>query len=452
MADKELVPKDSPLYQEFQRLYNHAREMRPSTVDRWNGDLYATDSTEQFGALARTNEINLSRPLVLDHLTGTTEGADKAAQAQALATVLHESLHARAEIDDPGNPDAVRKSQSVALDEGLTEYQAIEDFEAFAERTGYEGLAVPEPQYQSAHDATSRVLNYAAENENARSDLVDRALDAPVSMRWNTIADEVVRTRLDGVVPNEPHHQQAARAEITTALADNSWQMLQKAPPGMGDGPARESIERVDRAVGRIEQHYQQSPDRPYGSAPEAEAGQSLEGEQQRVAEASSDGPAADERAQGEQGRGEQGPVDLTKLPPPAAAARLEGPAAVAPGQEQANRQAAQPTPVQQGQVAQAGQGPAGPVQQGQNVQGQAVPTGQAPAQPGQAPTQSGQGAAGRAVPPEMRAAFAGQAPAAGAVQSAPKLGDGSRGSSGAQTGKDRSVGPRTEPTGRDRD
>ncbi|MFC0628415.1 hypothetical protein [Kribbella deserti] len=423
------IPRDSPAYQEFKRLHDLAHQMRPGSADRWNGDLYASSNPTRFGALDPQGNMRLSQTLVLDHLSGATDPSRRAEQAQAIATVLHESLHSRVPMDDPGNPDAQRNLQSRALDEGLTEYQTVSNFQAFADLAGYQDLPTPPAQYDSAYVATTRVLDYAAGPDTSRRKLADRALDAPVSMRFNALADEIVRTRLDGVVPPEPQHQQAARAEVSTALADMSWQGLAHSGAGLGGGVARESIERVERAVGRIEQHYQQSPDRPYGAAPAAGSGQGLGGEQQRLA-GTAEGVAAGPPqqagpGQGGPAQGERGPVDLAQLPPAEAAARLEGVAA----------QGAQVHGWQE----------QGPPVQGQQGQGQAMPGQMTAGQPGQV-------AAGQRVPVEMRAAFSGQAPAAGAVQSAPKLGDGSRGSSGAEATAGRSVGPRNEPTGRDRD
>ncbi|WP_185446406.1 hypothetical protein [Kribbella qitaiheensis] len=43
MSDGDvLVPRDSAVYREFARLYQLARDLRPTNVDRWSGNLYAT--------------------------------------------------------------------------------------------------------------------------------------------------------------------------------------------------------------------------------------------------------------------------------------------------------------------------------------------------------------------------------------------------------------------------
>lgn len=347
-----LVDRDSPIYQEVARLHAVAREMRPSGLDRWNGDLYASSTPNRYGALMPNGDLELSQSLVLDHLSGSTTGHPD--QAQALATVYHESLHSRVSMDDPGNPNAVRDFQSRSIDEGLTEFQTIEDFQAFSEEAGYEGLDTPEAQYSSAYEATAQVLDHSAGPDGSRTEVAKEALDMPVSMRFDALADGVVRNQLDGIVPPDPQHQRAARAEVARGLANSSWKGLSKAGPGLGDGVARASIEGSDNAVARITQHYQNSPDQPYAAtAPNPAAAQA-------TAKASGQGMS---QATGQQLDGEQ------------------------------QRQFASP---------------------------------------------------------EMRAAFAGQAPAAGAVQTTPKLGNGSRDQTGPG-GPTKSIGPR-DPGDRGRD
>lgn len=115
MAD-HLVDRESETYKEFARLYQVARQMRPSDVDRWNGDLYAHDEGKWGGFITKTGAMRLSQEYVLDHL-GPESGTDPRMQAQALATVLHESKHARTEIDAPDEPNAVRRRESFTLDE-----------------------------------------------------------------------------------------------------------------------------------------------------------------------------------------------------------------------------------------------------------------------------------------------------------------------------------------------
>lgn len=292
------IPRESATYREIERLYHAAREMRPSELDRWNGTLEAV-TADRWGELGTDGTLRLNEPLVLDCL-----GTDKAStdQAQALSTIYHEALHGRVPIDAETEPNAYRGRESKALDEGLTEFATIEDTQLFAERTGYQNLVPGPPQYPAAYAATEKLLDYAATPGPERDALVDRALARPVVMRWDVVADQVVRTRLDGVVPADPAHQQAARAELVNAMANSSWHRLEKVnSPSIGQAAAESSIEASNKAIGRIEQHYQQSPNQPYpATAPNPAAAQAPS---QATAKASGQGMS---QATGQQFDGEQ--------------------------------------------------------------------------------------------------------------------------------------------------
>ena len=73
-----------------------------------------------------------------------------------------EGIESRTEIDAPKEPNAVRGRQSAALDEGLTERIATDDFRVFAQRCGYEGLTLDGHQYEGAVEAVDRLVDYAA--------------------------------------------------------------------------------------------------------------------------------------------------------------------------------------------------------------------------------------------------------------------------------------------------
>jgi hypothetical protein len=186
------IEPSSALYQEFARLHRIAQEMHPGTMDRWNGELYAR-TDDKWGGLAPDGSMRLNQDLVLEHLTGGALGDDPARQAQALATVLHESKHTRVPIDAEDEPNAVRRPETMGLDEALTELSTMEDFEEFVQRAGYDGLPQPEPEYEGAVHAGNELLNRATTSKAARSKLLRSALDEPVVMRWDAIADHIVR-------------------------------------------------------------------------------------------------------------------------------------------------------------------------------------------------------------------------------------------------------------------
>ncbi len=354
------------------RLNRLAHELRPGVADRWNGELYAR-TDDKWGGLHPNGSLRLSRDLVLRHLSGSADGQNPRAQAQALATVLHESYHARSGMDAPDEPNAVRRRETIGLDEGLTERQAVADFDQFADRSGYGGLKLESFEYEGAVHATNDLLAYAApEAEQARDRLALAEMDKPAVMSWDVIADEIVRNRVDGVVPGDPRHQQAARAELVTAMSGPGWDGVQHRREA-GPLVAADTKQALDAAMARIRQHYETTPGAPYPARypnrQAAAAAQLLGGEQARTVQ------------------------DPTRWPAPDPSTRMTA-------------------------------GADGPAPQ---------------------PAVRSERRSPEIADPALRAAFSGQAPAAQAVQTAPSLGDGARGSSSGARAHDRGV-----PTGRD--
>ncbi|MET7281544.1 hypothetical protein ABZS29_25135 [Kribbella sp. NPDC005582] len=386
------VDPSSEEYRRFVRLYEAARRTRPAELDRWNGELYEiVGEGGRWGSLQVDGSLQLSRELVLDKL-----GPDAAPQeqAQALTTILHEAYHARVEINAVDEPNAVLSERSKALDEGLTEWVAVDDASAFAALAGYDDLPDPAPEYPHAHHATAELLEYAAGPEGAR-DLAIRALDQPVVMRWDAIADELVKNRLSDIVPADAEHQQAARAELINSMAHAGWTKLHKSTlESAGQVAAKDSTAALDAAAQRIREHYATNTAAPYASSTpnfllaRQQQHQKVGGAQERT---SSHG----------------GEIDLTKLPPPALASRVEG-----RGAEPRNHEgAARPADDRQSTARRAGM----PVEAGTEAR-----------------------------------FLSGLAPAAGAVRHKPQLGNGARGA-GAPGGGRGGVERPVDPSGRGR-
>jgi len=262
------IDRRSPAYQEFARLYRIARAMRPSSRDGWNGELYSRGDDVWGSVNPRSGAISLNDRQVLPYLTGRESQTDRAEQTQALQTVLHEAYHQRVETDAPHEPNAFRGYESKALDEGLTEYQARRDVTPFARRAGYGRLVSDRHAYPGAYEATSELLDYAASDPSDRDLLAQRALDQPVVMRWDPIADEIVRNKLCGVVPSDPHHQQVARAVLVTAMAHRGWHGLQDFDKVAGELAARHTTARLDNAINDISRHHRDNPHEVYPASP----------------------------------------------------------------------------------------------------------------------------------------------------------------------------------------
>jgi len=301
-----LVDRDSEEYRRFAELYKAARALRPNETDLWKGDLYATSGEGGWGAFQQQDgSFKLSRELVLDQLGPDANPHD---QVQALSTILHETNHARVPVDAPKEPNAVRSRHSKALDEGLTEFVAVKDVAVFAESAGYGELPDAKPEYPAAYRATDALLEYAA-GPDGKDALADRAIDQPVVMRWDAIADEIVKNKLGDVVPPDPQHQQAARAELINAMVSPEWDELHKQQPVVGHDAARQTTQALDNATARIREHYAQNPAEPCpAKIPNFEIAK-----QQA------------EQLNGPQNRTRAADVDLSKLPPPAADSRVDG-------------------------------------------------------------------------------------------------------------------------------
>jgi hypothetical protein len=269
VTDDRLVSRDSAAYQEFARLYLESRAMRSSQVDRWSGDLYATDS-ELWGAFnPKTGDIRLSEDRVLRHLTATavTE-AEKGRQAEALATVLHESVHAGMETNALAEPNAVLTEHSLGLMEGFAEVRAVADFDAFARRAGYPGLTLDQPQYPGAHAATESMLAQASGPSVSRKRLIDEALRGPGVMHFDQLAKGVVQNRLADVVPQKAEDQLSVRAALIETMKHNAWPALPHSSAKLGKDVGEEIRPRLNSKVDEIKQHYAARPSQPFPSDP----------------------------------------------------------------------------------------------------------------------------------------------------------------------------------------
>jgi hypothetical protein len=311
------IEASAPVYHEVARLYQIAKQLRPGGLDRWNGELYARFD-DKWGGLGRDGTMRLNNDLVLRHLTGGQLSDNPEIQGQALATVLHESYHARSEFDARKEPNALRQPQSVGLDEGLTELAAVEDFRAFADQAGYEGVPQPSAEYPGAVRATSELLDHVSKNQADRDQLVNTALDSPVMMRWDKMADNVVRNDLP-MVPPDPQHQQAARAHLVNQMAVPGWHGVHDRRDA-GPIVAADTKAALDMARGQIEQHYRDNPGSPYPArTPNPAVNQQA--------------ATSNEQARGITPRGQQ--TDLATLPAPDATTRVGIPAATAPPSQQ---------------------------------------------------------------------------------------------------------------------
>ncbi|TCO21195.1 hypothetical protein EV652_111102 [Kribbella steppae] len=262
-ADRLIAP-ESAVYREFVRLYRIARTLRSTPVDRWNGELYATDTAVWGSVSPLTGAVRLSAQLVLPHLTGKTSHHHPVEQAEALATVLHESTHAGMALKAPTEPNAVDSKHSLGLTEGVAEVRAIEDFQAFTWRAGYQDVVLPGPQYEGAFAATDRLLDQASGIFTSREDLTDELVAGPAATHFDRLAGGVVRNRLWDVVPHHPDHQRAVRAALIRPMLHDVWPQLPDQPTSIGERVALEIRMGLDAKVDEVRRYYRGGGWRPF--------------------------------------------------------------------------------------------------------------------------------------------------------------------------------------------
>ncbi len=263
MPDR-LIHPDSAVYREFVRLHRTARTLRPTPIDRWNGQLYATDAAIWGGVSPVTGAVRLSDKLVLPHLTGSTSHQHPVEQAEALATVLHESTHAGMNLKAPTEPNAVHSLHSLGLTEGVAEVRAMDDFQAFTWRAGYRDLVLPKPQYEGAYAATDRLLDHIDGPFRSREELTDELVTGPAAMHFDRLAACVVRNRLWDVVPHHEDHQRAVRAALIDSMLHDAWPDLPDHSTGIGERVAEDIRTDLNAKVDEIRRHYHHSPRNPF--------------------------------------------------------------------------------------------------------------------------------------------------------------------------------------------
>ncbi|MGW6197839.1 hypothetical protein ACWF0M_16975 [Kribbella sp. NPDC055110] len=252
------VPEHSATYQEFARLYDVARRLRPTGIDRWNGELYATSGLGGFDQ--RTGAIGVHEPILREGLSQTP---DHRRQAHALATVLHRATHAGMDLDAPREANAVRTNHSLGIAEGFAAVRATNDFTTFSELAGYEGLVFDEQQHTGAYAATTALIAQAAGPRVDRRDLINRLSRGPAVMQFDRLAEGVVRNRLEEVVPGEGVDRRAVRGELIGAMLHPRWEELARRSPEAGRQVAEEIGRAVNSKVDEIRHRFQHTAQEP---------------------------------------------------------------------------------------------------------------------------------------------------------------------------------------------
>jgi hypothetical protein len=231
------VPEDSHKYREFARLYDLARQLRPTAADRWNRELYATSDLRGFDH--GSGAIRMHKSLLREGLT-RHPAANPQLQAGALATVLHRAAQAGMAVDAPGEANAVRSAASRGLHYGVAAVRAADDFEAFTELAGYEGLSLGGQQRSGAYAAANGLIQQASGSNVDRRELIDRLSQGPAVMHFDQLAEAVVRNRLEEIAPAEGADRQAVRRELIETMLHAQWESLARRSPEAGQHVAEE--------------------------------------------------------------------------------------------------------------------------------------------------------------------------------------------------------------------
>jgi hypothetical protein len=248
------VPEDSATYREFARLYDVARRLRPTGIDRWNRELYATSGVGYFDQ--RTGSIEMHDGLLRKGLGPQASGGPRW-QAAALATVLNRATQAGMVLDAPGEANAVRTNRSLGLNDGVASVRAAADLRIYNRMAGYPRLAYDEGQETGAHAAANGLIAQAAGPRVSRAELIDHLGQGPVALHFDRLAEGVVRNRLEEVAPPEGADRRALRAELIGTMLHPRWDDLAQRSPETGRQVAEEIGRALDAKVDELRHRHQ---------------------------------------------------------------------------------------------------------------------------------------------------------------------------------------------------
>lgn len=250
------ISEGSPTYDEFSRLYDLARQLRPTGVDRWNRELYATRGAGGFDQ--QTGAIGIREPLLREGLTShPTENPRR--QARALAAVLNRVTQAGMDLDAPGEANAIRTAQSRGLHDGVASVRAANDFDAFRSAAGYPRLAFDNTQRSGTYAATNDLIQQVSGPNVDRLDLINRLSNGPAMMHFDQLAEAVVQNRLQEIAPPEGADRRALRYELMTTMLRPQWESLAQRSPEAGQHVAGEIGRALNAKVDEIRQRHQRT-------------------------------------------------------------------------------------------------------------------------------------------------------------------------------------------------
>ncbi|MFI5697833.1 hypothetical protein ACIA58_38605 [Kribbella sp. NPDC051586] len=281
----ERITEDSPTYREFSRLYDVARQLRPTGVNRWNGELYATGGHGGFDQ--QTGAIGVYAPLLREGLSrdGTARSRWR---APALAAVLDRATRAGMPVGSRGEVDADKLSWG--LHDGVASVRAATDFQAFTAKAGYGRLAPDDTQHSGAYSAANGLIEQSSGLSVDRHELIARLNQGPAMAHFDQLAEAVLRNRLGEIAPPEGVDREAVRRELVATMLHPQWESLAGRSPEAG----RHVAEEIGRSVNaKVEEIRRRGPHPALGSdsgnVPREVSGRQQRGEEGRAAQVKGD-------------------------------------------------------------------------------------------------------------------------------------------------------------------
>ncbi|TCC20242.1 hypothetical protein [Kribbella speibonae] len=252
-----------------------AVERRTGRPSSWNGRLY-----EELGATIGTAQIDgpmTMRRDVLDAVmhaydaTGPLSSQELHAARLGAEHVIHETDHHQNSVGDENAPGAVAYNSpaGLAVTEGLAEINRARIANHVIQDIGM-ATAVPHindvkvaTTYAGYETGVQGVLDGLQRISGRSSDAVLEAVDrAPFAQRYNAMADVVIDSRLDGLMPPEDRSQ--IRLRLTRPLREELAKLADYDPytdlPSTLSDQARETaataVDRLETELADIEARY----------------------------------------------------------------------------------------------------------------------------------------------------------------------------------------------------
>lgn len=275
-----LGPEILPGAREYQWVASivDAVERRTGRRSSWDRRLFE-EPTDAFARTFPAGPMAVSREHILRPVMhaydapGELTAQDRQRARLGVWVVVHEIDHQQAELGDDAAPDAVRQlgPEDMALSEGFAEVKAARLTGLVMQDIGMD-KAIPGsvsafhgsvyPGYRAGVDRVltglQKVTGLSPEN------VVSAVEQAPRLQRYNAMADLVIDTRLDGLVPEA--HRSQIRLQLSRPLRDQLGALMQHESPNgdpvaldrLGREHADGALAELEHQVGVIEQHYRQ--------------------------------------------------------------------------------------------------------------------------------------------------------------------------------------------------